>query len=143
MLNQIVIMGRLTRDPELRRTQAGIAVASWTLAVERDYADRNTGRKAVDFPKFEAWRQTAEFVQKWFTKGRMMAVKGSLESREWTDKEGKKHVDWVVNVEKCFFCGDKGDADSSAAPQNDYQKKAPRLADFAELDDDDSELPFV
>lgn len=137
MLNHLVIMGRLTKDPEIRRTQAGIPVATFTLAVERDFTDRNTGKKAVDFPKVEAWRQTAEFIEKWFSKGQMVAVEGRMESRGWTDKEGKKRVEWVVAADKVYFAGEKKDPD---APR----KEAPKMADYNgfEMLDGEDELPF-
>lgn len=137
MLNHIVIMGRLTKDPEIRRTQVGIPVATFTLAVERDFTDRNTGKKAVDFPKVEAWRQTAEFIEKWFSKGQMVAVEGRMESRGWTDKEGKKRVEWVVAADKVYFAGEKKDPDAS-------RKEAPKMADYNgfEMLDGEDELPF-
>ena len=138
MLNKTIMMGRLTRDPEIRRTQAGIPVATFSLAVERDFTDRSTGRKAVDFPKVEAWRQTAEIIEKWFAKGQMICVEGRMESREWSDKDGKKKVEWVVAAVRVYFAGEKKDGD---APR----KEAPRMADyngFEMLDGDDSELPF-
>ena len=91
MLNQTVIMGRLTRDPELRRTGSGAAVTSFTLAVNRDYVSKETGDRDADFIDCVAWRQTGEFVAKYFTKGSMAVVAGRLESRSWTDKDGNKH----------------------------------------------------
>ena len=112
MLNKTIMMGRLTRDPEIRRTQAGIPVATFSLAVERDFTDRSTGRKAVDFPKVEAWRQTAEIIEKWFAKGQMICVEGRMESREWSDKDGKKKVEWVVAADRVYFAGEKKDGDA-------------------------------
>ena len=90
MLNRIILMGRLTRDPELRHTQTGTPVASFSLAVDRDFKDRNTGEKATDFIDIVAWRQTAEFVSRYFTKGRMAVVEGRLQLRDWTDRDGNK-----------------------------------------------------
>ena len=90
MLNKIFIMGRLTRDPELRRTQTGTPVASFSLAVDRDFKDKSTGERATDFIDVVAWRQTAEFVCRYFAKGRMAVVEGRLQIRDWTDKEGGK-----------------------------------------------------
>ena len=90
MLNHIVIMGRLTRDPELRRTQRDTPVASFTLAVDRDFKDKQTGERATDFIDVVAWRSTGEFVSRYFTRGRMAVVEGRLQIRDWTDKEGNK-----------------------------------------------------
>lgn len=142
MLNKLIMMGRLTRDPEVRRTQAGIPVATFTLAVERDFTDRNTGRKAVDFPKVEAWRQTAEFIEKYVVKGQMVAVEGRMESREWTDKEGKKKVEWVVAADRVYFGGDKKDA--AGGGQGSARPTAGQMADFNgfEMLDGEDELPF-
>lgn len=88
MLNRIILMGRLTRDPELRHTQTGTAVASFTLAVDRDFKNRDTGEKSTDFIDIVAWRSTAEFVSKYFTKGRLAVVEGRLQLRDWTDRDG-------------------------------------------------------
>ena len=90
MLNRIILMGRLTRDPELRRTQGGTAVANFSLAVERDFKDQATGEKATDFIDIVAWRSTAELAEKYFHKGRMAVVEGRLQIRDWTDKDGNK-----------------------------------------------------
>ena len=92
MLNRIVLMGRLTRDPELRQTQSGASVANFSLAVDRDFKDKQTGEKTTDFIDIVAWRQTAEFVSRFFTKGRMAVVEGRLQIRDWTDKDGNKYV---------------------------------------------------
>ena len=91
MLNRIVIMGRLVRDPELRRTQSGIAVTSFRIACDRDFKSQN-GEKGTDWIDVVAWRQTAEFVSKYFAKGRMAVVEGRLQSRDWTDKDGNKRT---------------------------------------------------
>lgn len=101
MLNHIVIMGRLTRDPELRRTSSGTSVASFTLAVERDYA--GNGERETDFIDCVAWRQTGEFVSRYFEKGAMAIVSGSLQIRSWTDKDGNKRRAAEVNVENIYF----------------------------------------
>ena len=106
MLNHIVLMGRLTRDPELRRTGSGIAVASFTLAVDRDFASQG-GEKETDFVDIVAWRSTAEFVSKYFTKGRMAVVSGRLQIRNWQDKEGNKRRSAEVVVDNIYFCGKK------------------------------------
>ena len=90
MLNRIILMGRLTRDPELRHTQSGTAVASFSLAVDRDFKSRDSGEKTTDFIDVVAWRNTAEFVSKYFAKGRMAVVEGRLQIRDWTDRDGGK-----------------------------------------------------
>ena len=112
MLNHITIMGRLTRDPELRRTGSGIAVASFTVAVDRDFGGRDGGEKETDFIDCVAWRQTGEFVSKYFTKGRMIVVSGRLQIRSWTDKEGNKRRTAEVVADNCYFGDNKRDADS-------------------------------
>ena len=109
MLNHITIMGRLTRDPELRRTGSGIAVASFTVAVDRDFGGRDGGEKETDFIDCVAWRQTGEFVSKYFTKGRMIVVSGRLQIRSWTDKEGNKRRTAEVVADNCYFGDSKRD----------------------------------
>ena len=151
MLNHIVIMGRLTRDPELRRTASGVAVASFTLAVDRDFGKNEAGEKETDFIDCVAWRQTGEFVSKYFTKGRMAVVSGRLQIRPWTDKEGNKRRTAEVVADNVYFGDSKRDGDtmgaSYAAPAapayGGYAAPAPAPAsDFAMLDDDDAQLPF-
>ena len=148
MLNKIFLMGRLARDPELRRTQTGTPVASFRLAVDRDFKDRNTGERATDWIDVVAWRQTAEFVSRYFTKGRMAVVEGRLQMRDWTDKEGNKRTSAEVVADNVYFGDSKRDGESGgsfsrpAAPAPvDYG--IPAGADqFAELADDDGDLPF-
>lgn len=153
MLNHIVLMGRLTRDPELRRTGSGIAVASFTLAVDRDYAAQGA-EKETDFVDIVAWRNTAEFVSRYFTKGRMAVVTGRLQIRNWTDKDGNKRRSAEVVADNVYFGDSKRDGASApagfdqtpsyAAPQP-YQQPAPQApaaSGFSMLEDDDSELPF-
>jgi len=145
MLNHITIMGRLTRDPELRRTGTGIAVASFTVAVDRDFGGRDGGEKETDFIDCVAWRQTGEFVSKYFTKGRMIVVSGRLQIRSWTDKEGNKRRTAEVVADNCYFGDSKRDGDSSyAAPAayGAYSAPAAPASDFAMLADDDAQLPF-
>ena len=159
MLNHIVIMGRLTRDPELRRTGSGIAVASFTVAVDRDFGGRDGGEKETDFIDCVAWRQTGEFVSKYFTKGRMIVVSGRLQIRNWTDKDGNKRRTAEVVADNCYFGDSKRDSDggnayggnsyggsSYSAPAPSYGGySAPAAApasDFAMLSDDDAQLPF-
>lgn len=113
MLNHIVIMGRLTRDPELRRTASGIAVASFTLAVDRDFGGKDGGERETDFIDCVAWRQTGEFVSKYFAKGRMAVVSGRLQIRNWTDKEGNKRRSAEIVVDNVYFGDSKRDSDSA------------------------------
>ena len=115
MLNHITIMGRLTRDPELRRTGTGIAVASFTVAVDRDFGGRDGGEKETDFIDCVAWRQTGEFVSKYFTKGRMIVVSGRLQIRSWTDKDGNKRRTAEVVADNCYFGDSKRDGDSGSS----------------------------
>ena len=120
MLNHIVIMGRLTRDPELRRTGSGIAVASFTVAVDRDFGGRDGGEKETDFIDCVAWRQTGEFVSKYFTKGRMIVVSGRLQIRSWTDKDGNKRRTAEVVADNCYFGDSKRDAEGGSYGGNTY-----------------------
>lgn len=132
MLNTIAIMGRLAADPILRRTQTGVAVASFTLACERDYAPQG-GEKETDFIDVVCWRSTAEFVEKYFTKGRMAVVTGRLQIRGWTDKEGNKRRSAEILADHVYFGDSKRDGDS----------QAPK-SDFTEIpsDEEDEKLPF-
>ena len=158
MLNHITIMGRLVRDPELRRTGSGIAVASFTVAVDRDFGGRDGGERETDFIDCVAWRQTGEFVSKYFTKGRMIVVSGRLQIRSWTDKDGNKRRTAEVVADNCYFGDSKRDGDSGsayggnnfanayAAPSGNFGGySAPAgnpASDFAMLEDDDAQLPF-
>ena len=148
MLNRIILMGRLTRDPELRHTQTGTAVASFSLAVDRDFRNRDSGEKGVDFIDVVAWRNTAEFVSKYFTKGRMAVVEGRLQIRDWTDREGGKRRSAEVVADNIDFGDSKRDGETGgasfsrpAAPA-DYGMPPVGGDQFAELADDDGELPF-
>ena len=166
MLNHITIMGRLTRDPELRRTGSGVAVASFTVAVDRDFGGRDGGEKETDFIDCVAWRQTGEFVSKYFTKGRMIVVSGRLQIRSWTDKDGNKRRTAEVVADNCYFGDSKRDNDggnayggntyggnsygnnnyggyNAPAPSyGGYSAPAAPASDFAMLEDDDAQLPF-
>ena len=150
MLNHITIMGRLTRDPELRRTGSGIAVASFTVAVDRDFGKNENGEKETDFIDCVAWRQTGEFVSKYFTKGRMAVVSGRLQIRSWTDKDGNKRRSAEVVADNVYFGDSRRDGDSAgsySAPAagsfGGYSAPAAAPAsDFAMLEDDDAQLPF-
>ncbi len=151
MLNHITIMGRLTRDPELRRTQSGTAVCTFTVAVDRDFQSRESQEKTADFIDCVAWRSTAEFVCKYFTKGRMIVVDGSLQSRKWTDKNGQNRVSWEVQANNLYFGDSKrdgqggdyayGGAPSYGSPAESYTAPAGGGEGFAEIEED-GELPF-
>ena len=165
MLNHITIMGRLTRDPELRRTGSGIAVASFTLAVDRDYSPKDGGERETDFIDCVAWRQTGEFVSKYFTKGRMAVVSGRLQIRNWNDKDGNKRRSAEVVADNVYFGDSKRDDQAGGSfGGNAYggsygggygapapaaggfggyaAPSSPSASDFAMLDDDDAQLPF-
>ena len=172
MLNHITIMGRLTRDPELRRTGSGIAVASFTVAVDRDFGGRDGGEKETDFIDCVAWRQTGEFVSKYFAKGRMIVVSGRLQMRNWTDKDGNKRRSAEIVADNVYFGDSKRDSEGSgsyggnsygntgnsgsygsynapapaSAPAPSYggynPPAGPSASDFAMLEDDDAQLPF-
>ena len=150
MLNRIILMGRLTRDPELRRTQSGTAVTSFSLAVDRDFKSQN-GDKETDFIDIVAWRSTAEFVSKYFTKGRMAVVEGRLQIRDWTDKDGNKRTSAEVVADNVYFGDSKRDGASDGGYAPAYSApagRAPMMApsdghsDFAEIGEEDGELPF-
>lgn len=135
MLNHITIMGRFTRDPELRRTGSGVPVASFSLAVDRDVVAEGKERE-TDFIDCVAWRGTGEFIERNFHKGSMAVVDGRLQIRGWTDKDGNKRRTAEINVEHIYFADSKKtDTGASSAPQS-------RANDFAMLDDDDAKLPF-
>ena len=161
MLNKIIVMGRMVRNPELRRTNSGTAVASFTIACDRDFKS-DGGEREADFIECVAWRNTAEFVSKYFTKGRMAVVSGRLQTRNWTDKEGNKRKATEIVAESVYF----GDSKRDGAPAGDYapasggrgsyggapQYGAPSggytapvassSGDFAEIDEEDGDLPF-
>ena len=149
-MNQIVLMGRLTRDPELRRTQSGTAVASFTLAVDRPFSSRDGGERQTDFIDCVAWRNTAEFVSKYFVKGQMAAVTGRLQIRDWTDKEGGKRRSAEVVVDNVYFTESKKSREAAgyntpAARNDDFDTgyTTPVTgSDFEELDESDGDLPF-
>ena len=170
MLNHITIMGRLARDPELRRTGSGVAVASFTVGVERDFADSQSGKKDVDWVDCVAWRNTGEFVSKYFRKGNMIVVSGRLQIRSWTDKEGNKRKTAEVVADNCYFGGGKKDSDSAGDSRGNsyggaysdtmaeierqrnnnnsyggyggYRAPQYQQGEFSMLEDDDGNLPF-
>lgn len=166
MLNKVILMGRLTRDPELRYTQQNTPVVSFTLAVDRNYKAKTEGAQTADFINCVAWRNTAEFVAKWFNKGKMMVCVGSIQTRTYTDKNNEKRYVTEVLAEEVMF-GETKRADDSAAsrfgtfePSNDSrqsgysqpqynqpQQSAPysggyQSSGFEDVTDDDDDLPF-
>lgn len=163
MLNKIFLQGRLVADPELRHTQNGVAVASFRLAVDRDFKDRETGERKADFINVVAWRQTGEFVSRFLTKGRMAIVEGKLQTRDYTDRDGNRRYATEVIADNVYFGDSRRDAEGGgyapapAANRGGYgapaggtpypssggsYTAAPAVDQFADLTDDDGELPF-
>ena len=157
MLNHITIMGRLTRDVELRYTQSGIPAASFTVAVDRDYTG-GAGQRGPDFIDCVAWRQGGEFVSKYFGKGSMIVVSGRLESRKWQDRDGNNRTSWEINVDHSYFGEARRDNQQGGYQQQSYgqpqgyQQQQQRGygnpnvyagQDFQELDGDDTDNPFI
>lgn len=140
MLNHITLMGRLVRDPELRRTGSGTPVASFTIAVDRDFGKNENGEKEVDFIDIVTWRATAEFVEKYFSKGRMAVVSGRLQIRNWTDKEGNKRRTAEVIADNVYF-GDSKNSGNADDTGSTYSAPAP-ASDFVPMDGDDNASPF-
>lgn len=140
MLNSISIMGRLASDPQLRRTGSGKAVTSFSVACERDFSDKQTGKKEVDFIECVAWGGTAETIEKYFSKGRMISLTGRLQIRDWTDKNGQKRRTAEILVGNVYFCGDnKNGAQSHSEPDMAYPAQT---NDYSMLEDADTRLPF-
>ena len=133
MLNNVVIMGRLTRDPELRRTQSGTAVTSFTMAVDRDFKSQS-GEKETDFIDVVAWRNTGEFAAKYLAKGRMAAVEGRIQVRDWQDKDGNKRKTTEVVADNVYFADSKRDSKPQESRTVDDQE-------FDEIEDD-GDFPF-
>ena len=158
MLNHIVVMGRLTRDPELRYTQSQVPVVSFTVAVDRDFTSRDSGERQTDFVDCVAWRSTGEFVNKYFRKGSMIIVSGRLQSRKYQDRDGNNRTAWEISAENVHFGesrrreddGGSYPADRSSADRGSYSSdrggySRPNSApsSFAEIEDgNDGELPF-
>ena len=138
-LNHITIMGRLTKEPELRQTQSGKAVANFTLAVDRDYTEKGAERE-TDFIECVAWRGTAEFVDKYFGRGQMAVVSGRLQIRDWEDKDGNKRRSAEIVADNVYFGESKRDAGANGAPS--YGIKPAPTSDFAVLEGEDQGLPF-
>ena len=143
MLNHITLMGRIVRDVELRSTQTGTSVASFTVAVDRDFGGRE-GEKQTDFIDCVAWKGTGEFVSKYFRKGSMIVVSGSLQSRKWQDKEGNNRVNWEVNAQSVYFGESRKDSPNAAQATYEQNYGNPNVGaqEFVDLDDSDGQLPF-
>lgn len=143
MLNKAIIMGRLTRDPEVRQTQSGLSVCSFSVAVDRDIVDKGTNQRETDFINVTAWRTTADFVGKYFSKGSLIVVEGRIQVRSYTDKENNKRTATEIVANSVYFGGSKKkDGDSAdAPPAPSYNTSAPQ-GDYAELAEDDGDLPF-
>lgn len=156
MLNHIVIQGRLTRDPELRRTGSGLAVTSFSVAVERDWPNKDTGEKETDFIDCVAWRQTGEFVSKWFAKGGMIVVSGRLQIKKWVDNNGVKRHSPEIVVDNVYFGESKKDRDAREEKEKNSGytyagvENTPYTGEFSNytppafsvFNDDDAQLPF-
>lgn len=139
MLNNVVLMGRLTVDPKLKQTQSGVSVLSFTLAVDRDYTQQGQ-EKQVDFINIVAWRLTAEFISKYFTKGQMMALKGAIQTRSYEDKQGNKRTAFEVVADKVYFCGSK--EESNKKKPNPNNSGFDDFDGFEEIGTNDDNLPF-
>ena len=138
MLNHVVIMGRLGRDPELHYTQSGIPVVSFSLAVDRDFKDKNTGERATDWIDVVAWRGTAEFVSKYLAKGRMSVVEGRFQVRSWTDNDGNKRRAVEIVAENVYFADSRPSV--PVVPANSGISSD--AGQFTEMPDDNGDLPF-
>lgn len=141
MLNRVIVMGRLTRDPEMRHTQSGTAVCSFSIACDRDIVSKQSGERETDFIDVIAWRGTGEFVGKYFTKGRMIVVVGRLQIRDWTDKDGNKRRSAEIVADNVYFGDSKKDAEVAGATSHTPTASTvpQQSSDIAESDDD---LPF-
>ena len=152
MLNKIFLQGRLVADPELRHTQNGVAVASFRLAVDRDFKDRETGERKADFINVVAWRQTGEFVSRFLTKGRLAVVEGKLQTRDYTDRDGNRRYATEVVADNVYFGDSKRDGAPAGgsfsappaygAPTGGYTAPVGGSSEFAEIDEEDGDLPF-
>ncbi|MEG0894138.1 MAG: single-stranded DNA-binding protein [Oscillospiraceae bacterium] len=152
MLNKVILMGRLTADPEHKTTPSGTSVTTFSIAVERNYADKATNTRAADFINIVAWRGTADLICKYFSKGRLIALEGSIQTRNYEDKNGNKRTAFEVIADQVYFTGEKSDNNQNRAssipfppPQEFNEPKTGTsfsVGDFEEIDTDDSDLPF-
>ena len=140
MLNKIVLQGRLCYDPELRHTQSGAAVSSFTLAVDRDFKS-HSGERETDFVNCTAWKSVAEFTARYLSRGRMAIVEGRLQSRKYTDKDGNNRTAYEVVASSVYFGDSKKESDPLDKLADDAAPVAP-AGEFAELTEDDGKLPF-
>lgn len=140
MLNQIFLMGRAGKDPEVRQTQSGVSVCSFSLAVDRDIKDKRTGERKTDWIKVTAWRGTAELVSRYLHKGDKVVVVGRLEIQEWTDKQGNKRTTPNVSAENVYFTGGRPQENAQSYQQQEHEDQQEQ--NFEALDDDQTELPF-
>ena len=140
MLNQTFIMGRLARDPEVRHTQSGVTVCSFTLAVDRDIKDKQTGERKTDWIPVTAWRGTAELISRYLHKGDSIVVVGRLEIQEWTDKQGNKRTTPNVSAENVYFTGGRRQETAQSYQRQEHEDQQEQ--NFEYLDDDQTELPF-
>jgi single-strand DNA-binding protein len=142
-LNRTIFQGRFTSDPELKTTPSGVSVATFTLAVDRDFKSKETGEKETDFINFVAWRNTGEFVSRYFQKGSLAVVEGRLQMRKYTDRDGNKRIAAEVVADNVYFGGSKKDSGNSTPDYSASDAALDTAAEqFAELSDDDGELPF-
>lgn len=148
MINVVVLMGRLTADPELKQTANGTSVCSFSIAVDRAFANKQTGERQADFINITAWRQTAEFICKYFRKGSMIAIEGSLQSRNYEDKEGKKRTAYEVVANNVSFTGSKAESGTRDANATPFEVPATAFSsgsngDFEVItEQEDDDLPF-
>lgn len=140
--NEVLLGGRLTADPELKTTQSGTSVTSFSIAVNRGYKGKDGGDVQVDFLDCQAWKETAEFISKYFVKGSSIFVKGSLQKRQWTDKDGGKRYSTEVVVSKAYFVDSKGEADTQQKGQPAYIPDAYKSSPSFEEMAGDEDLPF-
>lgn len=146
MLNMVALMGRLTYEPELKTTPSGVSVIRFQVACDRSYQSQGQERQA-DFIDCVAWRQRAEFISRYFHKGSMIAIEGSIQTQNYTDKNGNNRKSVEVVANNVSFCGSKADSGTSAAPSQEFSQPAPSYSsagtsDFEEIVDDDDDLPF-
>lgn len=158
MLNRVILMGRLTADPEHKTTPSGVSVTSFSIAVERNFADKSTGKRAADFINIVAWRGTADLICKYFNKGRLIALEGSIQTRNYEDKSGNKRTAFEVVADNVYFTGDsqnrsdapRANGDASGfrpdfeppPPQKGFSVGDFSASEFEEFDTDDSDLPY-
>ena len=151
MLNSLVIMGRLTKDPEHKQLSSGVTVCKFTVAVDRKFVNKQTNERETDFIDCQAWRGTADFISRYFSKGSMIAVEGTLQNNNWTDNDGKKHYSYIVQVEQAHFCGGKNESgqaqsgtEQTGAVQSAQQSEPLNIGELGEFEQSVSngEVPF-